>query len=173
MRGLFLDQSLSNCGWALFDGQAATSGAWPLAESILRRGGGFFDLRRKLTAIHKEAPLDMIALEAPLKMSVDKVDKLIALYGLIATVEGWAHPKNVHVCLIDQRDWRNSWLGPDGRKGKDSEALKRAAVIRARELGFDPKSHDEAEAIGIMDHVLGLRKITPPWRLATPMLTML
>lgn len=77
MRGLFLDQSLSNCGWALFDGQAATSGAWPLAESILRRGGGFFDLRRKLTAIHKEAPLDMIALEAPLKMSVDKVDKQI------------------------------------------------------------------------------------------------
>lgn len=172
MNLLALDQSLSNCGWAQFDGQQATSGAWPLAENLRGRAGGFFDLRRKLTAIHKAAPLDLIAMEAPLKMAVDKVDKLIGLYGLIATVEGWGHPKGVPVILIDQRHWRESWLG-DSRKKKDSEQLKRLAVERCRQLGFEPKTHDEAEALGILDHVLLGNKITPQWRLDHPFLEML
>lgn len=43
-----------------------------------------------------------------------------------------------------------------GRAPRDAEPgfLKKAMVRRARQLGYDPKSEDEADAIGILMHAL-------------------
>lgn len=164
-----LDQSLKNTGWARIRGDEVTTGAWPLAENIGQRPGAFYYLRCKLQAIHTEEPLDAIFMEEPLKLPVDKLDKLVALYGLVATVEGWGYPKNLRPILTPAKSWRASWLG-ESRKGCNSEELKDKAVARARQYGFDPRSHDEAEALGILDHQMLARKMTPPWRRDHPFL---
>lgn len=166
MRLLALDQSITSCGWVVTDGQQAQSGAWHLADNIPGRAGGFSMLRRHLTRLHKAEPLTLIAYETPIKTPVDKVEKLIALYGLVAVLEGWAYTNRVPVISIAQQDWRATWLG----KTRKDDDKKRLAVLRARDFGFDPTTHDEAEAIGIADHVLHLQKITPAWRTAQPFL---
>ncbi len=174
LRGLFLDQSIHSCGWCLFDRGAVTSGAWPLAPSIERRGAAFFELRKHITRIHKmdERGLDLIAVETPILTRADKPEKLIALYGLVASVEAWAWPKKVPVISVDQTKHRKSWLLLKRGQAKGDE-WKRLAILRARQYGFDPRTHDEAEAIAIMDHVLLSRKIKPEWREAHPFLTTL
>lgn len=171
LRALFLDQSIHSCGWCLFDRGRVTSGAWPLAPSIATRGAAFFELRKHMTRIYKadERGLDLIGVETPILTRADKPEKLIALYGLVASVEGWAWPKNVPVVSVDAGKHRKSWLGlKRGEVPRDE--LKRLAILRARQFGFDPVTHDEAEAIAIMDHVLLSRKIKPSWREAHPFL---
>jgi hypothetical protein len=61
--------------------------------------------------------------------------------------------------------WRKHFLGsmPRGTKTPD---LKHMAMVRCRELGFEPAKHDEAEALGLLDHQLSLAGIVPPWRQA-------
>lgn len=171
MRALALDQSLTSCGWALFDGKGATIGSWPLAENAQQRqrAAGFNALRAKLTEIHKDGPLDWVAFEAPLKTRIDALQKLRGLLGLTATIESWCVFRNIPMAEVDQRNWRASWLG-DSRKGVDRAQLKILAVDRARQFGFDPLNSDSAEALAIMDHVLLAEKITPPWRNEQPFL---
>lgn len=169
MRILALDQSPSSTGFALWDDGLALSGAWPLCEGIARRAIGFNEIHARLLAIHKDRPIDLIAYEQPIKRPSDKVEKLIALYGVAAHIESFCQKRQIRCFVIGQHSWRETWLGKKhGIKG--SEDLKRAAIERARQYDFDPKTHDEAEALGILDHQLLSMKIMPPWREAHPLL---
>jgi hypothetical protein len=168
MRILALDQSLTNCGFAVWDDEKPipVSGAWPLCEGVAQRALAFVDLRRNLVALHKEEPIDIIAHENPLKMPIDKLDKLIGLYGLVAIIEGFCRAKRIRCIGVDARAWRGTWFNGMAITGRDD--LKRVAIERARQLGISPLTHDEAEACGILDHVMHREKITPPWRAAHP-----
>lgn len=168
MRLLALDQSLSNCGFAVWeDGKPIpVSGAWPLCEGVHQRALAFVDLRRNLVAIHKETPIDVIAHENPIKMPIDKLDKLVGLYGLVAIIEGFARSKRIRCIGVGASKWRSTWFNGMEIKGRDD--LKRVAIERARQFGMNPLTHDEAEACGILDHVMHTEKITPPWRVAVP-----
>lgn len=177
LRPLALDQSLTGCGWALLDhAGAAHSGTWHLADGITDRAAGFVELHRQLSALHQVHGFNLLAYEAPVKTRVDKVDKLVALYGLVAHVESWARVRGVAIWQrggVDQRTWRTSWLGQGYARGNDRERVKRMAVERARQYGFDPTTTDEAEALGILDHVMLSHKLQPAWRVAQPFLAMI
>ena len=166
MRILALDQSPSNTGWALWDtgAELPRSGAWPLCEGIAKRALGFVELHRQLAAIQAESPIDVIAHETPVLMPTDKRDKLLAIYGVVAHIESYAHVKRIQLHTIPARDWRETWFNGMVVKGRDD--LKRAAIERCRQFSMDPRSDDEAEACGILDHIMHVLKITPPWRLA-------
>ncbi len=174
IRLLALDQSPLSTGFALWDEgrEAPISGAWPLCEGIAKRAVGFVQVHRSIAAIHKERPIDVLVYEQPIKRPSDKVEKLIALYGVAAHIESYCQIKGIRCFVVRAGDWRETYLGAKhGIKG--SENFKRAAVERGRQFGFDPVTHDEAEAIGILDHQLHAMKITPPWRLAHPFTTMI
>jgi hypothetical protein len=172
MRILALDQSPSSTGFALWDEGAIVTGAWPLCEGIARRAIGFNEISSRLLDVHRAAPIDLIAYEQPIKRPSDKVEKLIALYGVAAMIEAFCQKRHIRCFVIGQHQWRESYFGKKhGIKG--SEDLKRAAIVRGRQYGFDPITHDEAEAIAILDHQLLSMKIMPAWREANPFLPML
>lgn len=169
-RILSLDQSLSSCGWALWDEgeDQIQSGAWPLADGIRHRASGFTQLFRNMAALHDEKPISIIAHETPLKMPIDKREKLVALYGLVATIELFCDARGIQCTSIGIEDWRKTFYSPEERKGRPY--WKRMAIERSRQLGFDPRINDEAEAIAILDHQLHVMQITPSWRLQNPFL---
>ena len=154
MRILALDQSLSNTGWALWDtgDPVPRSGAWQLCESGKRRALGFVAIHREIGAIHAESPIDIIAHETPLKLPTDTLAKLLGTYGLIAHIESIAHHKRVMLLSIGQREWRETWFNGMAPTGRGN--IKRMAIERCRQFGMDPASDDEAEACGILDHVM-------------------
>lgn len=167
---LGLDTSLTGTGWARSYGDGrAQSGTWHLADNVAGRAGAFCTLYRRLNELHADDPLDAIAYEQPLKLPVDSVDKLIALLGLVAHVESWAKSRRVRVRGVQQGDWRKTFL-PDVAKGAGRDGWKRAAIERARQLDFNPLSDDEAEAVGVLDHLAHLEGHKPQWREANPFL---
>ena len=170
-RFLALDQSLSSTGFAVWDeGDALPrSGAWPLCEGIKHRPHAFLGIHREVAGIHRERAISMLAYEQPIKTPSDKVEKLIGLYGLAAHIESIAHVKLIPFEVISARSWRATFIGKEAH-GVGTERVKRMAVERCRHFGMDPLTHDEAEAIGILDHLLHTLKIVPPWRLARPFL---
>lgn len=167
-RYVALDQSLSCCGFALWDegDDLARSGSWELAPNVKQRGMGFVDLFRYLAEFHKEKPITAIAVEQPIKRPTDKVEKLIALYGLVAVVETFAKARNIPCHVIGIGKWRASYYTSGERVGKPD--WKRMAIMRSRQYGYDPLDDNEAEAIGILDHFLLSMEITPKWRLEHP-----
>jgi hypothetical protein len=44
-----------------------------------------------------------------------------------------------------------------------SDALKVATMLRARQLGYEPRKQDEADALGVLTYELLFREVTPPW----------
>lgn len=173
MRILALDQSLSSCGFAVWntDDPIPQSGAWPLAESVKQRALAFVGLRRQLIALHKAEPIDLIAHEKPIKLPSDKLDKLVGLYGLVAHIECFAASKRIRFVSVSAQEWRKTWFCGMDVAGRTD--LKRMAIERARQFGMSPITDDEAEACGILDHVMHEERIMPPWRAANPMVATL
>lgn len=172
-RYLALDQSLSSSGFAVWDegDDLPRSGVWAAGNSIATRAHAFVAMHREIGALHRESPIRIIAYEQPIKVPSDKVEKLIGLYGLAAHIESIASIKLIGVERIDARSWRRTFLGPEkDRKNAGTERLKRMAVERCRDLGMDPETDDEADALGILDHLLHTQGIQPPWRIANPFL---
>ena len=170
-RFLALDQSLSSTGFAVWDeGDALPrSGSWPLCDGIKSRPLAFVGIHREIGTIHRERPISAIAYEQPIKTPSDMVETLIGLYGLAAHIESIAHVKLIPLERVDARSWRSTFIGKEAH-GVGSDRVKRMAVERCRHFGMDPLTHDEAEAVGILDHYLHTLKIVPPWREANPFL---
>lgn len=170
-RFVALDQSPSSTGFAVWDegDDLPRSGAWPLCEGIKNRALAFVGIHQHLGAIHRERPITALAYEQPIKTPSDKVEKLIALYGLAGHIESLCQIKLIPFDVIAARSWRSTFIGKEAH-GVGSDRVKRMAVERCRHFGMDPLTHDEAEAVGILDHLLHTMRIIPPWRAAMPFL---
>jgi len=172
-RFLALDQSLSSCGFALWDegDPLPLSGSWKLADGIHNRPLAFIGLHREIGRIDRERKITILAHETPILTGRDKVPKLIALYGLVAHIESIGHIRNIATVSVDAFDWRTTFLGPSKeRKGASPFQLKRWAEQRCEQLGIAVDGHDQAEAVAILDHLLHEQRIMPPWRIANPFL---
>lgn len=175
---LSLDQSLSSTGFVLLKaGSAILSGSWPLCDGAKNRALGFRELWGKLDAMHKGHGLDRILHERPSFGAANQgEDQLIGAIGMVAVIELFACSRSIPIDAYSVQSWRSTFFTKAERKAiaaKPSRVRdwKRPAVERARQLGFDPITHDEAEAIAIADHHLLKHKITPAWRgKAGPML---
>lgn len=171
-RFLTLDQSPSFTGFTLWDEGEDRARLWgaKLCDGIHNRRLAFIAIHREIAAVHKERPITAMAYEQPIKRPSDKVEKLIALYGVAAHIESIAEVKGIpSPARIDARSWRSTYLGKEAH-GAGTERLKAWAVQRCEQYGYEPETHDVAESHGIMDHFLLSMKITPPWRIAVPFL---
>lgn len=168
---LALDQSLESTGFALFaDGAIVMSGSWHLCDGAKNRSIGFRELFTRLDKLHKGRGFTEIVHEAPAFGAVNKgADQLVGAIGMIAIIELFAQSRGLpaprsHAPI----SWRTSWFRKIERKAIAAKPQrlrdwKRPALLRARQYGFDPKSHDEAEAIAILHHDLIRSGIEPPW----------
>lgn len=175
---LSLDQSHSSTGFCLLPARGdPITGSWPLADgtSHEQRSLGYRELWYRLDAMHKGHDLGEILHEQPAFGAANQgQDQLIATIGLVAIIELFGCSRGIAVKAYPAQSWRGTWFSVEERKalrpkGKD---WKHPAILRARQLGFDPSSHDEAEAIAIADHHLHKVGIQPEWRKEAGMLDM-
>lgn len=168
---LALDQSLSSTGWCLYaEGEDPVSGSWPLASSAKKRAEGFRELWGHLDKMHKLHGFAELVHERPSFGAVNQgEDQLIGAVGLIGVIELFCCARSIEIRSHSVQSWRTTWFLKHERKAIAAKPQKvrdwkRPALERAEQYGFAVASHDEAEAIAILDHDLLTRRITPPWR---------
>lgn len=171
MHILATDLSGSNTGWARWRPglDLPISGAKRLCDSQDQCAGAFIAIHKLIASIHNDLAIDLIVREAPIVLRTDTVAGLMLNIGIAAHVVSYAKVKNIPCDPVAIDTWRGTWLGRE-RLGIKGEALKQLSVARCRQFGMDPSSHDEAEAIGILDHKMHELGIQPPWRIAHPFL---
>lgn len=166
---LAIDPSKRSCGWAYFaDGaERAQHGTWTLGGEFTSRGQLYYKFYATLLEHRKLFPFDRINAEEPVNLlpgfKGTSADNIWISVGMAATLEMFCHTFRIRLEWVPPQSWRRHFIGkmPRGSKSKD---LKDYAIERARQLGFSPRRHDEAEALGILDHMLERAKVMPPWR---------
>jgi hypothetical protein len=153
-------------------------GVWDrLGSEFTTRGQLYYALYKALTDHVQLMPVDKIYAEEPVNLIPNGVattaENIWISVGMAATVELFAHTRGIRLTWVHQARWRREFLGkmPRGTKSPDLKAL---AVERARQLGFKPQRHDDAEAIGILDYACKVEHMPAPWRadeVLRPMLT--
>lgn len=165
-----LDLSIKSTGWASWrEGQdRPVSGIWKLAEGLEWAPRAFLRLHQNLMDLHRTEPIDSILYEEPLNMAMlNRANNPAipqALIGLASHVDSFAEAIGCKVRQTHQATWRRHFIGAM-KRGTKKVDLKRMAMIRCRELGFEPAKDDEAEALGVLDFEIYLAGITPPWRM--------
>jgi hypothetical protein len=128
-----------------------------IAQAIMRRvrSGGDLDLdqlRRMLGSGDDIATID-----------INVIRKLIALGGM---AEWFAHCIGARCFQVHIGTWRKHFCGRGNLK---RDQAKQMAVDTCRRLGIDPPDDNAAEACGILDYYLSIRRISGkpypvPWR---------
>lgn len=172
MRILALDLSKSCTGWASWaPGDAVAASGWKqLGSEYTTPGLVFAKLHELMTDVASvSGPIEALFIEdalTPEKLhGHTNIGTTKIQLGLAAHALSWADTMGVRIIReINQSTWRRDFLGklPKGLRSTD---LKDMAMKRARQLGFKPEKHDQAEAIGILDHACIVLDLTPPWQL--------
>ena len=174
MSYLALDLSKSSTGFAQWrEGwENPIYGSFKLGSEYTTIGGMCGKLHRELAAIHATTPVKWGFIEKPLtanqlhgNTSADSLFKLAAIAAhahSFGYAKGWVGQGVVEVNIST---WRRHFIGPM-KRGTKSKVLKDYVIERCRQLGMKPRSDDEADAIGILDHALHIKGIQPPWRTA-------
>jgi hypothetical protein len=170
MRILALDLSKRSAGYGCWgeDDAVVTSGVWVLGSEYTSMGRTFCNLHEEMSGLASLGAIDAIFYEEPLNpgphAGMTNAETIKVLNGLAMHAESWGTVMQCRIIrAVNQSSWRRSFLGKMPRATKSAQ-LKDYAMVRCRQLGFKPRKHDEAEAIGILDYACETLDITPPWR---------
>jgi hypothetical protein len=169
MRFLALDTSKSQTAWARW----ATGEPVPSFNSF-QCGSEYTDDGQAMEKLWIELDQaaafglpDVVAVESPADASNwaggRKFQHTKSLVRLSGVVMFWARNKGIgRRTEIDKAHWFPAFIGPGQRAPKGES--KSYCIARCRTLGLRPRNDDEADAIGILDYMIGLEGIVPPWR---------
>jgi len=170
-----LDLSKSSTGWACWgEGDAhVASGYWQLGSEYSSRGRVYAKLHENLTDLHRLGAIDALFFEEaihPAKLQGHtNIESIKLACGLGAHAESWGEAMGCRIVReVNQFTCCRHFIG-SMRRGTKTPDLKEYAVQRCRELGFAPRKHDEAEAIGILDFACDALGILPYWRAENPL----
>lgn len=164
-----LDLSIRSTGFAMWGPEMdrPVSGTWELASGLEWAARAFCRLQRNLMDLHRVNPLTSILYEDSLPAErlhgQTNRETLKAQIGLSAHVDSFGEAIGAKVRYTNQSSWRRHFLGAM-KRGTRTPDLKAMAMARCKELGFEPRKHDEAEALGILDYEVHLAGLMPPWR---------
>jgi hypothetical protein len=181
VRILALDLSKRSAGWACWspDDQRVASGAWVLGSEYTSKGVTFGKLHQELSGLHRLGAIDALFYERPLNLGPaagnTNINTIEVLVGLAMHAESWGDAMGCRIIrAVNQSSWRKAFLGSIPRaRLKDRYGnrlpvekidLKALAMERCQQLCFSPRSHDQAEAIGILDYACTTLDIMPYWR---------
>ena len=175
MRVLALDLSKLSTGYAVWgpDDARVFSGTWQLGSEYSSDGLVFCKLHERLTDLHRVARIDALfyedAIDARKLQGFTNVRTLKLASGLGAHAESWGEAMGCRIVrAVNQSTWRVHFVGsqkrPKDERGRNIPIdWKTLAMQRCAQLGFKPQKHDEAEAIGILDHACDSLGIPMPW----------
>lgn len=178
---LALDQSKRSAGWAVWmqGDDKPHYGTWVLGSEYTSRGQTFAKLHESLLDLRAVFRFENVYFEEPLNPSKlsghTNIETIRVLSGLAAHIESFGYAVGLRTTQgINVDSWRPAFIGRINsseakRKAKAagksaSDSLKALTKERCRQLGFDPRNTDEADALGILDYACASRGITPPWR---------
>lgn len=164
-----LDLSIRSTGWAMWSpGQRAPAfGIWSLASHVDHAARAFVRLHKGLLDLNTIDTIDELVFEEaiPPHMLHGRTNAITvaAAAGLAAHAMSFCEAVGIRWRAVSIAAWRRHFIGsmPRGTKTPD---LKHMAMMRCRELGFDPAKHDAAEALGLLDYQLSVAGIIAPWR---------
>lgn len=180
MRILALDLSERSSGFACWgeDDACIASGRWVLGSEYTSAGTVFGKLHEEMSNLNRVGKIDAVFWERPLALDGwnknSNANSHLLAVGLAAHAFSWADFMGCKIARdVSMSTWRAHFLAGlswnSKHKGAVTDTLKEMAVNRCRALGFRPRTHDEAEAIGILDHVCDTLQITPYWRKRAPL----
>lgn len=127
------------------------------AEGI---GGKMAAFVRRMDDLTTEYDFDLIVFEQPMQSFGRGSSKTLRLLlSLCSAAEMVSHWNQIPVREVPMQTWRKHFIG-SGRapKGEHPKWCKRQAQIRCSALGWGDLSDDEAEACGIWDYAMSLRR---------------
>lgn len=183
---LALDLSKSRTGWAHWSGgeTRARFGHWVLGSEFSSDGMVFAKLHQCLAELHILMPFWRVVIEEPINPAhlsgFTTIQTIRLLSGIAAHVHSFAHAYALpSVIEISVSSWRPDFIGridnaeakararrakkAGNAKASATDELKRLTMERCRQLGFKPRCHDEADALGLLTYAILLRGETPPW----------
>jgi len=182
---LALDLSRANTGYALWNGKSAKPiyGSWKLKYEFGSHGDSFLKLHRCLSDLYKVEPFDRLYFEEPINpgqlQGATTIQTIWLAFGLASHAQSFAAAKRCRIVkAINVGSWRKDFIGDmivrevnagvrrkrkAGEKASATDQLKKLCVERCKQLGINPRSDDEADAIGILTYAILLDGETPPW----------
>lgn len=183
---LALDLAKSRTGWCAWHRglDAPRYGSAVLGSEFTSDGGVFAKLHQVLAELHAAIGFDVIYYEQAINPANlggnTNIRALDLAAGLAAHVKSFAYAYGLRDHAINISTWRKDFITADLVKEAQAEArakrkqtgkgsardkLKALTMERCRQLGFNPRHTDEADAIGICDFALDFHEhVTPPWR---------
>ena len=173
---LAVDPSKTQTGWARFKagdvkplcGHFSSGGPHSTRRDLI---GKFY---REFTAIVAFPP-DLIAFERPLRGDAQSNEDNNRNANAMATIiELVAYAHRIRCTDHDNNTWKSSFFNTDipmrvknhlGKSMKNPRYNTKAiSLAMCKAFDIDVANHDEADAVGLLDHVLGLEGIIAPWR---------
>jgi hypothetical protein len=159
----------TRAGWACWKPglERPASGTFELPADPEDLGRTGCALHRELQALHVVHGFERIYYEAPIPpsqmMGQTHLATIAKAFGIAAHIESFAYAMNLRCRHVSIATWRKLFLGKGA--GESSKTFKDWSMKRCRELGWNPRYHDEADALGILDYAIGLDPdFHPPWR---------
>lgn len=98
-----------------------------------------------------------IVFEAPILPAKTNIVTTRKLHGLALLVECVANLEAVPVSEISNSEWRRQFLGPFYPSEPTRDELKRAVIAACRNMGWNPRGDDDADALGLL-YVVNCRR---------------
>lgn len=156
--GVFTLDVATASGWAYGSmGDAPQHGVFTLPATGDDLGRALHVFAQWLSGKIRELQPREIVFEAPILPAQTNIKTLKKLYCLAGTVELIAAIECVPCSEITAGEWRKAFLGQHYPKQSSRDELKRAVIAACRQMGWNPNSDDDADALGMLHVALAHR----------------
>jgi hypothetical protein len=136
----------------------------PSGEEDLGRVG--FQLHFNLAQMHKLEPIERLFYEAPIPpsqvMGRTQLHVIAKVFCIAGHIESFCYAKNIRCRQVGMGAWRRFFVGKGA--GEKTATFKSWSSARCRQLGWNIRSHDEADACGILAYGISLDpSFQAPW----------
>jgi hypothetical protein len=158
----------THCGWGGWGPglPKPPSGSFDLPSGDEDLGRAGFQLHVELARLSAVHPFERIFYEAPMAPSQmlgsTQLRVTAKVFCIASHIESFAYAKNLRCRQVGMGAWRRYFVGKGA--GEKRAVFKSWARERCRQLGWNVRSHDEADACGILAYAISLDpEFKPPW----------
>lgn len=159
MRLLALDIATAT-GWGRWDRTLNRPHAGELKLQAKDEAGRYAEFDRWLRATIVANSIDLLAFEEPVPQRTGKtnLNTLLILHGLRTVALLVGKKLNIPMVEVNTQEWRAHFIGQRIAPktvpvAKRSDWWKKQSIQRCEQLGWAVKSHNAADALGILDFV--------------------
>lgn len=154
----------TNTGWATCPvGGEAVSGQKTMPDTGRDIGRFLAVYERWLMMLLAKHNVDLIAYEQPIIAGSKNLQTLRKLYSLTGLTELIGRKASAEVIEVPISSWRKHFIGRGTGFKRDKLDPKQMAITACYERGWNPATHDEAEALGILDYVMAKLDLPRAW----------